>query len=161
MSVMRPRRCCTPLIGLQGWRSGYDTLLFHSEPPPHIRTDGSIMAHTADEITDPANNGLDDIIEAQRPFAIKHNVSFGDLYVHLGGIQGSSCTDAVVLASSSPALLAFPTATLPLRSHFSQAVRMTPSLPHTALSPSRRTRSPTSSTVSAMQASALSSWCGF
>ena len=26
-----------------------------------------------------ANNGLDDIVETQRPFAIKHGVSFGDL----------------------------------------------------------------------------------
>ena len=50
------------------------------------------MAHTADEIGDPANLGLDDIIEAQRPFAIKHNVSFGDLCVHLGAII-DPCTD--------------------------------------------------------------------
>ena len=41
--------------------------------------DGSIMAHTAEELANPVNNGLDDIIEVQRPFAIKHNVSFGDL----------------------------------------------------------------------------------
>ena len=38
------------------------------------------MAHSAQEFQDPANNGLDDIVEAQRPFALKHNVSFGDLY---------------------------------------------------------------------------------
>ena len=41
--------------------------------------DGSIMAHTAEEMANPVNNGLDDIIEFQRPFAIKHNVSFVDL----------------------------------------------------------------------------------
>ncbi|KAI0633840.1 heme peroxidase [Trametes polyzona] len=41
--------------------------------------DGSIMAHTDVEIQYAANDGLDDIIEAQRPFALKHNVSFGDL----------------------------------------------------------------------------------
>ena len=29
-----------------------------------------------------ANNGVDEIIEEQRPFAIKHKVSFADLYVH-------------------------------------------------------------------------------
>ena len=26
-----------------------------------------------------ANGGIDDIVEAQRPFALKHGVSFGDL----------------------------------------------------------------------------------
>ena len=31
------------------------------------------------ELAFPANDGLDDIVEASRPFAIKHNVSFGDL----------------------------------------------------------------------------------
>ena len=41
------------------------------------------MAHTAEELANPVNNGLDDIIEFQRPFAIKHNVSFGDLYVDI------------------------------------------------------------------------------
>ncbi len=46
---------------------------------PHYETDGSIMAHTDVELQNPANNGLDDIIEAERPFAVKHNVSFGDL----------------------------------------------------------------------------------
>ena len=44
-----------------------------------IYADGSIMAHTATELQNPANDGLDDIIELQRPFALKHNVSFGDL----------------------------------------------------------------------------------
>ena len=39
------------------------------------------MAHTDVEMQDPVNNGLDEIIEAQRPFALKHKVSFGDLYV--------------------------------------------------------------------------------
>ena len=28
-----------------------------------------------------ANNGVDEIVEEQRPFAIKHKVSFADLYV--------------------------------------------------------------------------------
>ena len=50
-------------------------------PSPDGVSDGSIMAHTDVEIQNPANNGLDEIIEAQRPFALKHNVSFGDLYV--------------------------------------------------------------------------------
>lgn len=45
----------------------------------HIATDGSIIAHSDVELTYPANHGLDEIVEASRPFAIKHNVSFGDL----------------------------------------------------------------------------------
>ena len=28
-----------------------------------------------------ANNGVDEIVEEQRPFAVKHQVSFGDLCV--------------------------------------------------------------------------------
>ncbi|TFK82314.1 class II peroxidase [Polyporus arcularius HHB13444] len=78
--------------------SGYATILFHFDSPPHIRTDGSIMAHTADEITDPANNGLDDIIEAQRPFAIKHNVSFGDFIQFAGAVGVSNCNAAPQIA---------------------------------------------------------------
>ena len=45
----------------------------------HGTADGSIMAHSDVELAFPANDGLDDIVEASRPFAIKHNVSFGDL----------------------------------------------------------------------------------
>ena len=45
----------------------------------NITTDGSIMAHSDVELTYAENNGLDEIVEAQRPFAISHNVSFGDL----------------------------------------------------------------------------------
>ena len=41
--------------------------------------DGSIMAHSDVEFTYPENVGLEDIVEEQRPFALKHNVSFGDL----------------------------------------------------------------------------------
>lgn len=45
----------------------------------HVATDGSIIAHSDIEMTYPVNDGLDEIVEASRPFAIKHNVSFGDL----------------------------------------------------------------------------------
>ena len=44
----------------------------------HVIVDGSIMAHSDFELTYPGNAGLDEIIEISRPFAIKHNVSFGD-----------------------------------------------------------------------------------
>ncbi len=47
----------------------------------YSNTDGSIIAHSDIELQDPANNGVDEIVEALRPLAIKHNVSFGDLYV--------------------------------------------------------------------------------
>ena len=39
------------------------------------------MAHSDIEMAYSENLGLDDIVEDQRPFAIKYNVSFGDLYV--------------------------------------------------------------------------------
>lgn len=39
------------------------------------------MAWSNIELTYIANEGMDEIIELQRPFALSHNVSFGDLYV--------------------------------------------------------------------------------
>lgn len=44
--------------------------------------DGSIMAHSDIETNYHANIGVDEIVEEQRPFALRHNVSFGDLSVH-------------------------------------------------------------------------------
>ena len=41
------------------------------------------MAHSDVEMGYSENLGLDDIVEFQRPFAIKHNVSFGDLCVSM------------------------------------------------------------------------------
>lgn len=55
-----------------------------------------------------ANNGVDEIVEAQRPFALKHHVSFGDLYVHRYS-KSPSLTHCPT-ASSSPVLLVSPTA---------------------------------------------------
>ncbi|OBZ76767.1 Versatile peroxidase VPL2 [Grifola frondosa] len=40
--------------------------------------DGSIMAFAQIETATVANTGVDEIVELQRPFALKHNVSFGD-----------------------------------------------------------------------------------
>lgn len=37
------------------------------------------MAFADIETTDPANAGIDEVVEEQRPFALAHNVSFGDL----------------------------------------------------------------------------------
>nr|WCB70302.1 versatile peroxidase VP2 [Trametes hirsuta] len=53
--------------------------------------DGSIMAHTDVELQNHANDGLDDIIEAQRPFALKHNVSFGDFIQFAGAVGVANC----------------------------------------------------------------------
>ncbi|KAI0656581.1 manganese peroxidase [Cubamyces menziesii] len=53
--------------------------------------DGSIMAHTDVEMQDPVNNGLDEIIEAQRPFALKHKVSFGDFIQFAGAVGVANC----------------------------------------------------------------------
>ncbi|KAF4564574.1 Versatile peroxidase vpl2 [Pleurotus pulmonarius] len=53
--------------------------------------DGSLMAHTEIEAAFNANNGIDDIVEAQRPFAIKHKVSFGDFIQFAGAVGVSNC----------------------------------------------------------------------
>ncbi|TBU21877.1 manganese peroxidase [Dichomitus squalens] len=69
-------------------------LTFHDAiafSPALTAADGSIMAHSSDELADPANNGLDDIIEFQRPFALKHNVSFGDFIQFAGAVGVSNC----------------------------------------------------------------------
>lgn len=44
-----------------------------------LHIDGSIMAWSSVEMTYIANEGLDEIVEFQRPFALSHDVSFGDL----------------------------------------------------------------------------------
>ncbi|KAJ7307634.1 manganese peroxidase 1 [Mycena albidolilacea] len=54
-------------------------------------TDGSIMAHTDIELEDHANNGVDEIIDHQRQFPLKHNVSFGDFIQFAGAVGVSNC----------------------------------------------------------------------
>lgn len=47
-------------------------------------SDGSIMAFADIETDFEASAGLDEIVEEQRLIALRHNVSFGDLYeIHL------------------------------------------------------------------------------
>ncbi|KAK7688353.1 hypothetical protein QCA50_008725 [Cerrena zonata] len=53
--------------------------------------DGSIMAHSEIETKFAANNGVDDVIEQQRPLAIKHGVSFGDFIQFAGAVGVSNC----------------------------------------------------------------------
>ena len=43
--------------------------------------DGSIMAFAEEETNFEASIGLDEIVGEQKPFALKHKVSFGDLCV--------------------------------------------------------------------------------
>ncbi|KAI0819309.1 heme peroxidase [Trametes gibbosa] len=52
--------------------------------------DGSIMAFP-DEVQYAANDGLDEIVEAQRPFALKHGVSFGDFIQFAGAVGVANC----------------------------------------------------------------------
>ncbi|THV02690.1 manganese peroxidase isozyme precursor [Dendrothele bispora CBS 962.96] len=56
--------------------------------------DGSIMHFSDIETAFPANNGVDDIVDAQRPFAIKHQVSFGDFIQFAGAVGVSNCPGA-------------------------------------------------------------------
>ncbi|KAH9929576.1 manganese peroxidase isozyme precursor [Epithele typhae] len=53
--------------------------------------DGSIMAFSDIETNFHANGGIDDIVETQRPFALKHNVSFGDFIQFAGAVGVSNC----------------------------------------------------------------------
>ncbi|KAJ7584950.1 putative versatile peroxidase [Mycena floridula] len=59
-----------------------------------LGADGSIMAHSEIETVFPANLGIDDIIEVQRPFAIAHQVSFGDFIQFAGAVAVSNCPGA-------------------------------------------------------------------
>ncbi|KAI0356847.1 versatile peroxidase VPS1 [Trametes cingulata] len=53
--------------------------------------DGSIMAFADIETAFPASAGMDEIVEEQRPFAIKHKVSFGDFIQFAGAVAVSNC----------------------------------------------------------------------
>ncbi|KAI0796055.1 manganese peroxidase isozyme precursor [Abortiporus biennis] len=73
-------------------------LTFHdaigfSKTNPHAGggADGSIMAFSDIETNFHANLGTDDIVDVQRPFAIKHGVSFGDFIQFAGAVGVSNC----------------------------------------------------------------------
>ncbi|KAH9942492.1 versatile peroxidase VPS1 [Epithele typhae] len=53
--------------------------------------DGSIMKFTDIELMDPANGGTDDIMDLQRPFAWKYNVSYADIIQFLGAVGVNNC----------------------------------------------------------------------
>ena len=53
--------------------------------------DGSILAFTDIETNYPASIGLDEIANEQRPYALKHNVSFSDFIEFAGAVGVSNC----------------------------------------------------------------------
>ncbi|KAI0356936.1 manganese-repressed peroxidase [Trametes cingulata] len=53
--------------------------------------DGSIMAHSDIELAYGENVGVDEIVELQRPIALRHNVSFGDFIQFAGAVGVSNC----------------------------------------------------------------------
>ncbi|THH30256.1 hypothetical protein EUX98_g3941 [Antrodiella citrinella] len=56
--------------------------------------DGSMMAHSHVELRYGGNVGLDEIIHEQRPFALKHEVSFGDFIQFAGAVGVANCQGA-------------------------------------------------------------------
>ncbi|KAH9935221.1 manganese peroxidase [Epithele typhae] len=52
---------------------------------------GSIMQWSDIELQDPANDGMDEIIEAERQIALRYNVSFGDFIQFAGAVGVGNC----------------------------------------------------------------------
>ncbi|KAJ7303687.1 versatile peroxidase VPS1 [Mycena albidolilacea] len=88
---------------------GFSPALFFEGKFGHIRlyllprgtdgddSDGSIMAHSDVETLFPVQltcAHIDDIVDAQRPFAIAHKVSFGDFIQFAGAVGVSNCAGA-------------------------------------------------------------------
>ncbi|KAJ6550426.1 heme peroxidase [Mycena vulgaris] len=73
---------------------GFSPKLFFELEFGGLGADGSIMHHTATEAAYAANNGVDEIIELQRPIAIAHKVSFGDFIQFAGAVGISNCPGA-------------------------------------------------------------------
>ncbi|KAF7368293.1 Peroxidase [Mycena venus] len=73
---------------------GFSPLLFLQLEFGGLGADGSIMHHTDIEANYPANNGVDEIIELQRPIAIRHEVSFGDFIQFAGAVGITNCPGA-------------------------------------------------------------------
>ncbi|KAJ6577683.1 manganese peroxidase 3 [Mycena capillaripes] len=56
--------------------------------------DGSVITFDSIETAFPANNGIDDIIDAQTPFLSRHNITPGDLVQFAGAVGISNCPGA-------------------------------------------------------------------
>ena len=57
---------------------------------PH-NYESSLRFHSSNPGPTDANNGVDEIVEEQRPFALKHKVSFGDFIQFAGAVGVSNC----------------------------------------------------------------------
>ncbi|KAJ7927044.1 manganese peroxidase isozyme precursor, partial [Mycena leptocephala] len=73
---------------------GFSPLLFSKLRFGGFGADGSIMHHSDIETKYAANNGVDEIIELQRPIAIAHKVSFGDFIQFAGAVGITNCPGA-------------------------------------------------------------------
>ncbi|KAJ7463273.1 manganese peroxidase 3 [Mycena latifolia] len=71
--------------------------------------DGSIITFDEIETAFPANNGIDDIVDAQTPFIAAHNITAGDFIQFAGAVGVSNCPGAPRLQF----MLGRPTATAP------------------------------------------------
>ncbi|KAG9219696.1 hypothetical protein CCMSSC00406_0005982 [Pleurotus cornucopiae] len=56
--------------------------------------DGSVLTFSDPEVNFPANLGIDEIVEAQKPFLARHNISAGDLVQFAGALGVSNCPGA-------------------------------------------------------------------
>lgn len=72
--------------------------------------DGSISVFEDIETAFHANNGVDEIIDEQKPFVARHNITPGDLYVQLISFWYVAIADMPGSASNSPVLSVFLTA---------------------------------------------------
>lgn len=56
--------------------------------------DGSVITFSDQELLNSANNGIDDIIEAQKPILANHNISAGDFIQFAGAVGLTNCPGA-------------------------------------------------------------------
>ncbi|KAJ6532871.1 versatile peroxidase VPS1 [Mycena vulgaris] len=70
----------------------WHTRLSNSKPVSAFHLNSAHSKFTRDILD--ANLGVDDIIDHQRPFALKHNVSFGDFIQFAGAVGVSNCPGA-------------------------------------------------------------------
>ena len=110
------------------------------------------------ETSFPASIGMDEIVNEQKPIALRHNVSFGDLYVISHSTRSSASHDTFLrsTASSSPEPSRSATALEARASSSWRAATTTLLSPLLTSSPSRRTPSTRSLPVWATRVSALS-----
>ncbi|KAG9219707.1 hypothetical protein CCMSSC00406_0005971 [Pleurotus cornucopiae] len=56
--------------------------------------DGSVITFSDTEVNFPANLGIDEIVEAEKPFLARHNISAGDLVHFAGTLAVTNCPGA-------------------------------------------------------------------